>query len=158
MIDKDAVVLAIAENDTLVHVGPAEDLAFHYDQEQPAPPEGKQWPAVEFYDNEGFHLVHVPVAPPADAGFDRDAGYPEPTDADRQLLLDRIDLALAHAQVGRDRLLAAGSTFEGPERIVRVSGDLPTVLMALDAVDQLGSHSDTSRGGWFHNLMHSVFG
>jgi hypothetical protein len=162
MVPDDELVLAIAANDTLLHVGPAAAIAAHYAEQQPVAPQGVQLPATEFYDSAGCPLTHVPGDGRTAAGLDRDAEHGQADCAARRLLVDRIDLVLAHAQVVRDRQLAHpdGDAGFGPARVLRVSGDLAGVLAALAAVDDSASssHSQPNPGGWFHNLMHSAFG
>jgi hypothetical protein len=153
-------VMAIAANNSLVHAGPAAAVARHWADLQPDPPPGTTWPAVEFVDAKGIPLTLVPPDDVVDAHFDRDDTLPEPDDDAKQLLVDRIDLALARAQLLRDEQRADpnGDRGFGPARIVRVTGELTSVITALAALDDASSHSQPGRGGWFHNLMHGIFG
>lgn len=153
-------VMAIAVNNSLVHAGLAAAVARHWAERQPDPPPGTKFPAIEFVDAKGIPLTLVPPDGAVDAHFDRDDTVPEPDDDAKQLLVDRIDLVLAHAQLARDEQRADpnGDSGFGPARVVRVTGDLTSVITALAGLDDASSHSQPNRGGWFHNLMHGIFG
>lgn len=151
MTDPDPPVLAITPANDGMHVGPAATVLSHVTGEATAP-------ACEYYDPAGRALQITghslePVDPDADP----------PGDAARQLLVARIDLVLAHAQLRLDAQLATagGAGPDDPTRMVRVQGDLPQVLVMLAAlVPDLdptpGDPHDSAN--IFHRLWHAAFG
>lgn len=162
--DAETVLLAVSDDDRTVHVGSAGAMAAHLTTEgglaQSAVsfeffgPDGQPWSPGKV--NGAFALQPTPGAPPTDP----------------QLLLDRIDAALAHMQVYLDRHpeLGAGSGQVAGEsrfvaqrsgqlllaaRVPRPTGTLPQVLAALQAEYDFLAPSPT-RGNWLHNLAHAA--
>lgn len=159
MTDPDPPVLAITHADDGMHVGPAVTVLAHVTGERLAASGTAPDVDWEYFDAAGRSL-HVdeagaltPVEPEADP----------PGDAQRQILVARIGLVLAHAQVRLDALLAAagGAGPDDPTRMVRVQGDLRAVLVMLAALvpdldpTPVDPHASSNI---FHRLWHAAFG
>jgi hypothetical protein len=117
-------VLAISENDDRLHVGPLDDLLPHFGVTR-ANRHGSA-EGLEFYDDEGNPLTITA----------EDTGQPQFTQlgtgaVTEQLLVDRIAVVLARAQVLLDR-----EDTPPISRFPLLQGDLRTVLAAL--ADALG--------------------
>lgn len=163
-IDGETLVLTITSDDRALHVGPAENTAIHLAVMNSGSgvweyfaPDGQ--PLMITKCKAGFVLAEDPDQPPVD----------------HQLLLDRIDAALAHMQVALDRQLAssrrrppgpppgngpqAGSGRTTPglvafdDRVPRPVGSLQAVLESLAVAFDFLVPTPHS-GNWLHELAH----
>lgn len=155
MTDPEHPVLAISPANDRMHVGAAATVLPHVQAEAPAA--GSAVPAVdwEFFDAHGRALsvdgAALVVADPA---------APAPGRALRQVLVSRVDLVLAHAQLRLDAAIAADEAAGEPlaagdrARGVRVQGELADVLVALAALDPDldPTPQGPNPGSWWHNL------
>lgn len=148
-------VLAISPENDRMHVGDAAVVLAHVTAEQPILGSGLSAVAWQFYDSLGRSLVE-------DGGAlvlaDEAAALP-PRPA-RQVLVARIDLVLAHAQLRLDRDIAARVAGGEPPtddervRMVRVEGelaDVATMLFAL-APDLQPNPVVPHSASWWHNF------
>ena len=88
--------------------------------------------------------------------LEADTTAAEPTDLDRQLLLDRIDAFLARVQVELTRDLLLGIDPEH-RRVPRITGDLRDVMVGLAAVMTVPvSIVQPDSRSWVHNLGHRL--
>jgi hypothetical protein len=148
-------VLAITEDNTLMHVAAPAALLVHVDAEND-PASGDPPIEYEFYDPDGTRLVRVDSE--EGAYFETSPTAAEPTAAARQLLVDRTDLILARAQVIRDeQVMNSPQPPTDNLRVPRVTGELPEVLRALEAI--FASTETAPHGAdWVHNVIHRIFG
>ncbi len=149
-----ALVLAITPQDNLLHVGTAAALLGHLHEEDLD---------LEFYDATGQRLRPVKDAATGKTdGLVPDPEAGSPGAADRQLLIDRIDVFQARVQVVLDRRMAEGYYDPDPPpwvRAPRVDGELKEMLLALDALDgSLPDPTEPDPGSPLHNLWHATFG
>jgi hypothetical protein len=152
-------VLAISPANDRLHVGAAATVLPHVRAEAPAA--GSTTPAVawEFYDADGRARV-VDETGAAPALVPADAAAPAPGRALRQVLVSRVDLVLAHAQLRLDAAVAANEAAGEPlaatdrARGVRVQGELADVLVMLAALDPDldPTPQGPNPGSWWHNL------
>ena len=157
MTDPDHPVLAISPTNDRMHVGAAAVVLPHVRAEAPAA--GSTTPAVawEFYDAHG-RALSVDASGPALVVVDPAA--PAPGRALRQVLVSRIDLVLAHAQLRLDAAIAAdeaaGEPLAADDRVrgLRVQGELADVLVVLAALDPDldPTPADPHSGSWWHNF------
>ena len=157
MTDPEHPVLAISPANDRMHVGAAAVVLPHVRAEAPAdggPAAAVDW---EFYDGHG-RALSVDAAGPALVLAD--PAVPAPGRALRQVLVSRIDLVLAHAQLRLDTAIAADEAAGEPlaaddrARGVRVQGELADVLVALAALDPDldPTPQGPNPGSWWHNL------
>lgn len=154
MSEPELPVLAISPTSHAMHVGRAATVLPHVVAERPAAQAAIAPVEWEYYDAEGRPLnAHEGALVAADA-----AAATTPDDASRQLLVARIGLVLAHAQIRLDALnaLGGGAAPGDPTRMVRAEGDLVDVLRMLAALDPDidPTPSDAHQQGFFHNLWH----
>jgi hypothetical protein len=146
VIDGTTIVLAIADDDRILHVGPAFTVLDHVREGTDPPPAD-----LEFYDYSARRLTVVG----GDLAVDHSAPAP-----DAQLLLDRIDVVQARMQVALDRQPLVPDT-PGDRvmtRLPRVSGELPEVLQVLAFLNgDLPAVSDPNSGPPWHQVAH-LFG
>lgn len=146
-------VLAITPDSDRMHVGPAATVLSHVTAEQP--PAGGPEPATdwEFHDADGRALA-VTAGGLAAA----DAAAPAPLRAVRDVLVSRIDLVLAHAQLRLDAQIAqriAGGdppTDDERVRMLRAGGELADVLGVLVMLEPGldPTPGDPTPGSWWH--------
>ena len=160
MTEPRSPALAISpENDT-AHIGPPEVLLPHVTAEVPKDP-GKRVIAWEFYDRDGRPLS---VADDGEGGRKLVVADPDADDPPyrtRQLLVDRIGIALQNAQLRLDAHYR--TTPAGPNdkiHMVQVRGELEDVLRMLNALEELepDPNPDPHPGSWLHNLLDAAFG
>ncbi|WFG43617.1 hypothetical protein [Pseudonocardia alni] len=152
----DEPVLAITPDDSLLHVGTPAALLTHLGDE--ADGGDGQGPPFEFYDRTGRRLS---VAPDAAGGASLTADGPAPTDADRDLLLARIDVFQAAVARLLAHDVATGIAAGDPSARLRapwVRGELPDVLDTLAVLGGLPDPTEPNAGTPLHNLWHRVFG
>lgn len=143
VVDGDAIVLAIAEDDGLMHVGPGFAVLDHIRLGTEPPPAD-----LEFYDESGRRLTVVG----ADLVVD-----PSATPPDETLLLDRIDVVQARMQVALDRqpLIPDTPGDRVITRLPRVTGELPEVLQVLAFLNgDLPAKDDPDSGPPWHMVAH----
>lgn len=143
VIDGSTIVLAIAADDRIMHVGPGFTVLDHLREGTDPPPAD-----LEFYDSAARRLAVVG----GDLAVDHSAPAP-----DAQLLLDRIDVVQARMQVALDRQPLVPDT-PGDRvltRLPRVSGELPEVLAVLAFLNgDLPAASDPNSGPPWHMIAH----
>lgn len=146
VIDGSTIVLAIADDDRILHVGPAFTVLDHVREGTDPPPAD-----LEFYDSSARRLAVVG----GDLAVDPSGPAP-----DAQLLLDRIDVVQARMQVALDRQPLVPDT-PGDRvmtRLPRVSGELPEVLAVLAFLNgDLPAVTDPNSGPPWHQVAH-MFG
>lgn len=146
-------VLAITPGSDRMHVGPAATVLSHVTAEQPparGPAPATDW---EFHDADGRALA-VTAGGLAAA----DATLAAPARAARQVLVSRIDLVLAHAQLRLDahvtERIAGGDPPTDDERVrmLRVGGELADVLGVLVMLEPGldPTPGDPTPGSWWH--------
>lgn len=164
MTEPPPLVLAISTANDSLHVGDRGTVLLHVTAEQPDENDPSLPVDWEFFDAEGRPLVvrddgSGPALEPVDPSA-------SPGRAQQQVLVSRVDLVLANAQVRLDTRIAedeaAGETVEPGDRLrmVRVQGEFGDVLRMLAALDPAldPSPSAPNPGNWFHNLWHGAFG
>jgi hypothetical protein len=138
-IESDTYVLAIMPDNEALHVGTAEFAAPHVGVNGAAS-------GAQFYDQDGRSLVLLK---------DRIGGTvfevnPRGVQVDDEVLLGRINAALAHMQA-----VANERPEEGEGEVPRPTGSLLTVLTQLS-----GEFNDLvptpNRGNWLHGLAHAA--
>lgn len=143
VINGETIVLAIATDDRIMHVGPAFALLDHVREGTDPPPAD-----LEFYDASARRLAVV--------GGDLAVDHATPA-LDERFLLDRIDVVQARMQVALDRHPLVPDT-EGDRvitRLPRVSGELPEVLDVLAFLGgDLPAANDPSSGPPWHMVAH----
>lgn len=143
VIDGGTIVLAIATDDRIMHVGPAFTVLDHVREGTDPPPAD-----LEFYDASARRLTVV--------GGDLAVDHATPA-LDERFLLDRIDVVQARMQVALDRHPLVPDT-EGDRvltRLPRVSGELPEVLTLLAVLNgDLPAVSDPDPGPPWHLIAH----
>jgi hypothetical protein len=151
-VDGDALLLAIAPDNATVHVGPANLMAGHVSLglhaataklRAPLP-----LPTLELFDESGRRLTPVWVGGQLTFTLD-----PTQAPTDEQLLLDRIDAALAQLQVQQDLKPLPNGPADG--RVPRPVGSLPEVIGKL-AVEFDFLSPAPNRGNWLHQLAHAA--
>jgi hypothetical protein len=160
----EPLILAITTTDTLIHVGRGADLLPHVAQEKSDyEGTGQTPPDWQFYDAKGAdqQLVHDGEGHPT--GFEPvDPSAPDPGDAVRALLVDRIRVFQARVQVVLDQRIADGDYEGDPEarrRAPVVDGELTDVLAALEVLGgRAKPPGEPDPGSWLHNLWHAAFG
>jgi hypothetical protein len=164
MTGPEPLILAITTTDSLIHVGSGPDLLPHVGQEA-ADYEaiGQTPPDWEFFDITGTELRLVRDDAGHATGFEpADPQAGDPGAAFRALLVDRIGVFQARAQVVLDRKQAAGDYDGDPEARLRapvVSGELRDVLPALQVLGgRAKPPGEPDPGSWLHNLWHATFG
>lgn len=149
-------VLAISPDDDRMHVGADATVLSHVTAEAA---QGGDQIAWQFFDARGVALAVV------DHGA---GGVLEPADPNaalplrpvRQILVSRIDLVLAHAQLRLDLKIAERIEGHDPPRdkesvrMVRVHGELRDVLIMLAALDEDldPTPHGPNPGSWWHNF------
>ena len=151
-------VVAITADDTLLHIASPGDVLDHLGQEAGHPGAAVDPQTWQFYSATGAVLVQVTDQVTGVVTFEADATAAEPTDLDRQLLLDRIDAFLARVQVELTRDLLLGIDPEH-RRVPRITGDLRDVVVGLAAVMTVPvSIVQPDSRSWIHNLGHRLRG
>lgn len=157
MTEPETPVVAITDDDQLLHIAPADDVLAHiHTEEQTVPPADR--PAWDFYTATGQVLVRTTDPATGEQRLEPDATADPPTALDRQLLVDRIDAFLAAVQVEATRDLLSGVETDHV-RTPRAVGDLPDVVIGLAAV--MSPHAVFTQPDvrdWIHNLGHRIFG
>lgn len=160
MSDAEKPVLAISPSSDRMHIGLAATLLSHLRAEEPEQGTGINPIPWQFFDFDGNPLA-VAEEDGGEVLVREDSSADPPGRAARQVLVARVDLVLAHAQLRVDQWLAdlvAGG--EGPPedadrvRMVRVQGELADVLTMLAAVGPglvLNLRTDDN-GSWWHNF------
>jgi hypothetical protein len=148
-------VLAIRTDDLFLHVGPSAVVSGHLnavaaDSGVPISPN------LEFYDATGLRLAL------GEDGFTPVPDQPEPTDLDRQILVDWIDLVHAELQVLLDRTIRDTPAGERPLpalRIPRFGGPLAGVLQTIARLaGDLPAPEDTTPGDVWHKIFYHLTG
>lgn len=143
-------VVAITDHDLLLHIAPAGEVVAHV----------TTVPEVALADWSFFDATGHPLTAQTDdedvlVGFAPTSPGVDPTAAEKQLLIDRIDSFLARAQVQLD----AENVQAGPDpehvRVPRVTGDLPDVITGLAAIMTVPGPQPDVRD-WLHNLGHRL--
>lgn len=149
-------VLAISPGNDRMHVGVADVVLSHVTAEKANRGDTTAW---EYFDARGAALAVVDhgageVLEPADPNA------APPLRPARQVLVGRIDLVLAHAQLRLDEDIARRIAGNDPPRdresvrMVRVQGELRDVLIMLAALDKDldPSPHGPNPGSWWHNF------
>ena len=144
----DDVVLVI-KNEGLLHIGTRGALLDHIVENPNGPA-----PGIDFFDRVGRPQKLVTTN--GSITLEPDGDLPDAGAA--QLLLDRIDLVLAHWQVLLDTdppLPTDGSA--PPKRVLRASGELPQVVDALHVLfPSLPSPASPTPGDYWHRVAHKL--
>ncbi|HEY5845437.1 MAG TPA: hypothetical protein VIT42_01485 [Microlunatus sp.] len=172
--DSELLVLAIAHDDTLLHVGSAAEVLAHLAPSIPGRPQSssstgshaftlpagtrisvKSTPAIslQLFDSRGVRLtIHSPRKHPAVA-----AVFPPDTVPER-VLLARISAVLDHMQKALDANPDLGKDGRiQHDSVPRPDGSLIDVLTQLAALfEPLDPRIPTNRGNWLHNLAHAA--
>ena len=149
-------IVAITADDTLLHIAPPADVLDHLGQEAGSPGAAVDPQIWQFYRADGVALVQVTDPGTSVVTLEADTTAAEPTDLDRQLLLDRIDAFLARVQVELTRDLLLGIDPEH-RRVPRITGDLRDVVVGLAAVMTVPvSIVQPDSRSWIHNLGHRL--
>ena len=148
-------VLAIRTDDLFLHIGPAAVVSGHL--KAVAAESGEPISdTLEFYDATGLRLVL------GDEGFTPVPGQREPTDLDRQILVDWIDLVHAKLQVLLDRKIRDTAEGEQPLPALRVphfSGPLAGVLSTIARLaGDLPAPEDPTPGDVWHKIFYHLTG
>jgi hypothetical protein len=151
-------VVAITADDTLLHIASPDDVLDHLGQEAGNPGVAVDSQTWQFYSANGVALVQATDPATGAVTLVADTSAAEPTDLDRQLLLDRIDAFLARVQVELTRDLLLGIDPEH-RRVPRISGDLRDVVVGLAALMTVPvSIVQPDSRSWIHNLGHRLRG
>jgi hypothetical protein len=136
-------VLAISNDNTRFHVGVLEEFVPHLDDGGPLLPQ------VELYSDKG-----EPLELTTDQGGVTTIGLVQgAAAADGRVLVDRIALALAHAQMALNNEAAGNGAAEGISPIPQLRGELRVVLAGLAAY--FGPmNPPPNQGGRRHNWQH----
>lgn len=159
MSDVQAPVLAISPSNDRMHIGLPATVLKHVKAEEPVLGSGTPVIAWQFYDSDGIALV-VEDGDGGEELVPQDPTDEAPGRAARQILVARVDLVLAHAQLRVDQRLAertAGGDPPGPgdrTRMVRVQGEFGDVLTMLFALEpDLNANPEAPNpGSWWHNF------
>jgi hypothetical protein len=137
-IDDSAYVLAITRNNQAVHVGRADTAAEHFTLSGTSA-------LLDYFDGDGRPLMLLRSR----NGTSLFEVNPAGTQVDDEVLLERIDTALAHMQVVQNQQGQAS------DEVPRPLGSLEEVLRELgNAFDNLVTVP--TKGNWLHNLSHAA--
>jgi hypothetical protein len=137
-------VLAIGDDNLRLHVGVLEELIPHLDQGGPL------LPKVELFDDQGRPLQVTTDR----AGVSTISLVPNVAAVEGGVLVDRIALALAHAQVELDREAGGDGAADGIGPIPQLRGELRVVLAGLAAF--FGPmNPPPNQGSPRHNWLHA---
>jgi hypothetical protein len=148
-------VLAIRGDDLFLHVGTAAEVQAHLN-DAAADSGIPISPNLEYFDATGLRLQFGSTA------LEAVPGQVPPTDLDRLILVDRIDLVHAKLQVHLDRAIRdtpAGQQAPPAVRVPRVTGPLLDVLRTLSLLTgPLPSPSQPTPGDFIHKIVYHLTG
>lgn len=148
-------VLAVSPGNDRLHVGKADTVLPHVTAERSQ--SGASPIAWQYFDARGVPLA-VAIHGAGEVLEPADATAAPPARPARQVLVSRIDLVLAHAQLRLDldiaRRVAGGEPLTDADRtrMVRVQGELTDVLTMLGALDTNldPTPQGPDAGSWWH--------
>jgi hypothetical protein len=140
------LLVAIAEDDSFLHVGSLDELVVHGRVHRADPGSAGPSRSLEFYDVEGARL-----RPALDTDFEIARFEATGERADPERLLKRMHAVLAQAEARAKGQAAVGMNDAVPQAQDSVAEQALVIHRKL-----YGHGPGEHRGGWFHNLMHGL--